>query len=208
MTSKIYLLALAMCSGVQLSSAQTMLNSFTGNQQSMNIQLSWQSATEVNLDYFTLERSLDAITFSAIQNVDALGPSNNPINYTYTDINSFADLCYYYRLKAVQLDGNYQFMDTIQVCYSSTLVSVADLSDPVNSNVYPNPVTNGKLYVEIAEFENCSISILNLNGQVVHTGETASKTTEIDCTEFDKGLYLLRIEKPNGQFGTVNVVIE
>jgi hypothetical protein len=68
--------------------------------------LTWKTATEMNNDYFTLERSTDGYDFTEIAKIKSQGSSNSPKTYSFHD-NSFEAKINYYRLK--QTDNNGQF---------------------------------------------------------------------------------------------------
>ncbi len=59
---------------------------FTGNCTEQNsIRLQWSTATEINNDYFTVERSIDGNTFETIGIVEGAGNSSTTHNYQFTD---------------------------------------------------------------------------------------------------------------------------
>jgi len=66
--------------------------------------LFWQTATEINNDYFLLERSADGIIFEPAGQITGRGNSSSPVNYTYSDENS-SEKYKYYRLKQFDFDG-------------------------------------------------------------------------------------------------------
>ena len=208
MKTKIYLLTLVAIFSVKFSSGQVILNYFNGNQSTSNIDLTWQSANEMNMDFYSVERGLDSINYTLIQNITASGNSNIPHTYSYTDISSFADTCYYYRIMATAYNGVYQYLDTVKICYNSALTSIADVTVNLFYNVYPNPVTNGLLNIESTEYENCTLNILNQIGQNALTIKTISKKTLIDCSKFNSGLYYLQLVKINGQTSTEKFIVD
>ena len=79
--------------------------------------------------------------------------------------------------------------------------------------IYPNPVDNKKLFVEIkgeSRSDKISIDILDLNGKMVfelYTGSlNASDKLELDLTGVRKGVYILNIT--NGEFtGNAKIII-
>jgi hypothetical protein len=85
----------------------------------------------------------------------------------------------------------------------TTLVDgISELSFANNVNVYPNPVTD-KLQIEVnAEIlKGTSISIMNMQGQVIYQETVADNTsnfkTEIDVDNYSRGLYILKLEDEN-----------
>lgn len=76
--------------------------------------LSWETATETNNDHFEIERSSDAINFKIIKQIPGAINSFETKKYTYVDSNPESDINYY-RLKQVDLDGNYKYTNIIDV---------------------------------------------------------------------------------------------
>lgn len=64
----------------------------------------WETASEINSDYFSVERSTDGINFTTIGNVFASGNSTWPVNYEFIDRSTTPGKLYY-RLNQVDYDG-------------------------------------------------------------------------------------------------------
>ncbi|MDH7604458.1 MAG: hypothetical protein QHH13_06120 [Melioribacter sp.] len=82
--------------------------------------LSWGTATEVNNYGFYVERSNISLIFNEIGFVPGNGNSNSPKNYVFIDSTLFHEGKYFYRLKQIDIDGHFQFSDTIMVDYHLT----------------------------------------------------------------------------------------
>jgi len=78
------------------------LMSFDAAPDGENILLTWETASEINNDYFTIERSEDAINFTELTRVDGAGNSNTNIHYHSTDFGPYLGVSYY-RLKQTDL---------------------------------------------------------------------------------------------------------
>lgn len=119
--------------------------------------LSWQTANELNNDYFTCERSKDGINWESFMTVDGAGNSTAVLNYASTDETPYAGLSYY-RLKQTDLDGQY---------YYSNIKSInVDQLNIAQINIYPNPTIN-QVTIEGVESELKDIRIFNIIGQEV-----------------------------------------
>ena len=64
-----------------------------------------------------------------------------------------------------------------------------------NMSIYPNP-TDGILNIEVESMTR--ITIFNTMGQVVYDNEVVSDKETIDMTQYNEGMYLLRITTENG----------
>src|SRR5688572_30272065 len=93
------------------------------------VEISWTTASETNNDYFTLERSGDAINFELIAQLDGAGNSNQTNMYSYDDLEPLEGTAYY-RLKQTDFDGT---VKDIQV------VSVNGMENAIL--LYPNPTS-------------------------------------------------------------------
>ncbi|MEM9982731.1 MAG: hypothetical protein AAF734_09550, partial [Bacteroidota bacterium] len=70
---------------------------------SKEVHLTWQTLTELNNAYFTVERSLDAATWEAIGEVPGAGNSASLLSYLYVDQAPYQGISYY-RLKQTDFD--------------------------------------------------------------------------------------------------------
>ncbi len=68
-------------------------------------ELTWTTKSEVNNDYFDIERSFEREVFQNIGKVDGMGNSSSSIDYIFNDRNIQYDGTYIYRLKQVDMDG-------------------------------------------------------------------------------------------------------
>jgi hypothetical protein len=94
------------------------LMSFRGECLDDDIVLKWITTSELNNNYFTLERAIATSVFVPIAEVEGAGNSNEVLNYEYTDNGvlkntSAADL--FYRIKQTDFDGKYEYFDVIDV---------------------------------------------------------------------------------------------
>ena len=94
------------------SSLPIQLISFDGQCTGKGLQLEWTTASETNNDYFTLQKSADAINFVDVANVSGAGNSNTNQYYDLSDV-PFANALTYYRLKQTDFDGNFTYSDII-----------------------------------------------------------------------------------------------
>jgi len=67
--------------------------------------LYWNTSSEINNDYFILERSLDGQDWTFVNNVSGRGASNEEVNYEVLDINYTRNAINYYRLTQVDYNG-------------------------------------------------------------------------------------------------------
>jgi hypothetical protein len=78
------------------------------------ISLDWETAAEVNSDFFAIEKSNDGIYYEQVEKIQAAGNSNSVIKYQYTDKLITGNIVYY-RLKQVDFDGKYEYLGPVAV---------------------------------------------------------------------------------------------
>lgn len=174
------------------------LLSFTGRNNGMVNVLDWTTASELNNDYFTIERSPDGEQFSELTRVAAIG--NSTINNTYSliDKNPIKGTSYY-RLKQTDLNGHSEIFKTVSVSTKT------NPNAPLTIHVSPNPFTD-EFTAEtdfIAEFESSkkedvTVQIINTGGIMVYT-EKITVEVGINLYHFASpeklkaGAYILRV---------------
>lgn len=165
------------------------LISFEGAIEYNKIKLTWTTATEIDNDYFTVERSADGINFNSIGNVDASGNSLSIKNYSLYDNKPFPTINYY-RLKQTDFNGSYSF---------SKIISITTENESSYS-IYPNPAsTNESIYVlfEKNHTSTLEISIFDITGKLITTTlikdlTEDNQTKKITTGELAKGIYMVR----------------
>ena len=76
--------------------------------------LTWATASEINNDYFLIERSIDGINWDRIGTMEGAGNSNTGIVYDFDDT-EFQDSLNYYRLSQVDFDGQKEQFHIISI---------------------------------------------------------------------------------------------
>jgi len=93
----------------------------------------WKTASELNNDYFELEKSRDLSSWEVINTKEGAGNSNQLLSYKYDDLSLWNGL-QYYRLKQVDYDGSEAYSDI-----KSLFVNEFD-KENFTFIIYPNPV--------------------------------------------------------------------
>ncbi len=180
------------------------LVSFDAVRNNNVVNLKWQTATEKNNDYFTIERSLDGINFEAIEKVKGAGNSLELKNYMVSDENPIRELMYY-RLKQTDFDGEFKY---------SNIVSVeADNSKAMLSHMAPNPTNStvgfdfyapvkGDLIYEITDLTG---RVLISESKNIESGNSKI-TTSLD--ELPEGIYFLKVMFEKTNFISVNKIFK
>lgn len=90
---------------------------FSGQCAAGRIALTWQTASETNNDYFTVEKSEDAQNFVPVAVLPGHGNSNVLQSYAWNDFN-ITSTDNYYRLKQTDYNGQTSYSSIIHVSYN------------------------------------------------------------------------------------------
>jgi hypothetical protein len=160
---------------------QTLLH-FSGQRKNSTIQLNWQTADEVNMSYYIVQRSSDGIVFTPVQQVAAKGDVLNIYSATDTHVPAGS---VYYRLQSVQKSGAIEYSRSISF-------------NNVNAqpfNVYPSLITgNTSVTVTCPVTSHTSfIRIVGVDGSVLQTIPVYAGVTKtsIDVTSLARGSYFV-----------------
>jgi len=165
------------------------LISFTGSvvSKSQNL-LSWTTASEINTNYFSVERSSGGADFLAIAKVAAKGESATHTTYSYVD--ETAALTGYYRLNMVDKDGKNKY---------SNVVVIKKEDAVFNAAIFPNPAKETvTVRFTSLPFLKTSVQIADMQGRIVYKSsmETKSSSSNIplDIAALAKGIYIMKLE--------------
>jgi hypothetical protein len=117
------------------------LLSFTGTPSKGQVDLEWITLSEMNNDYFTVEKSIDGITFEELTKVDGGGNTTNRREYHTVDTNPFTGVNYY-RLKQTDYDGGFVYSSIITVNFGSDVA--------LTLTAYPNPAIQNDIHVKVS----------------------------------------------------------
>jgi protocatechuate 3,4-dioxygenase beta subunit len=155
-------------------------------------QISWATASEINSDYYIVERSYENEGFEDIGRVDSKGNTLSVTEYSFDDEDIDRDGQYYYRLRQVDLDGTIDYSDIVVI----TIARKGEFA----SNVYPNPAYRFvNINIETSELTDVQASILDISGKLVMnnviSGDVPAGKSEIrvPLDELPAGTYIVRI---------------
>jgi len=153
--------------------------------------ITWATATEVNNDYFQIEKSLDLKEWKFVNVVKGAGNSNSVVNYELKDENTGENVTYY-RVKQVDYDGKYEYFDVLSI-----LCKLGNSSlEIIGLNATDN---NLNVYVKTDGFEPVKASLYDMNGKVIATSEIARPEEGANFVQFVtnvvNGIYIVVIEQ-------------
>ncbi len=165
------------------------LLSFTGKRENRTAVLSWETESEVNNDYFTLEHSMDGIDYRALAMIQGAGNSTTPKSYRYVDENPYSGVNYY-RLSLTDFSGERQDGGVVSVNFEAL-----DYLE-----IFPNPVRDN-LVVSIAsdKEEDTVLYVYDAAGKLIMEQQIiinpGNNLFPVTMNGLPAGLYLLEVEQ-------------
>ncbi len=173
------------------------LNSFTSGVNKNDVQLNWQTASEINNSGFEIYRKLSTSDdFVKVGFVKGSGTVNTPTNYSFGDKNLTTGK-YSYKIKQIDYNGNYEYF---------TLENDVIVGIPANyelSQNYPNPFNpSTKINFSIPKDQRVSLKIYDVLGKetatIVNDYKTAGfYTVEFNASNLTSGIYFYVLRGDN-----------
>ncbi len=184
------------------------LSSFSADITGNGIILNWQTATEVNNYGFEIEKAIDngqltMDNWNKIGFVNGSGNSNSPKSYSYTD-NSAVAGNYSYRLKQIDVDGQFEYSDVVEVT-----IGVPTKFELLQNYPNPfNPVTSIKF--SLPRKSKVLLKVYDILGkevaELVNEEKPAGEyTVQFNGANLASGVYFYRIS--TGNFTNVKKLI-
>lgn len=154
------------------------LVSFESKCENNDLYLNWNTASEHNNDYFTIEKSNDALEWTEITKIKGAGNSSKPKQYTYkTEKGKKA--AKYYRLKQTDYNLDFEY---------SNIISPVNCSETSGElEMYPNPADNIISFGQATPLKK--LQIYNSIGQLVYSSDNIPQ--QLSTSNFENGFYLV-----------------
>lgn len=148
------------------------------------VNLKWQTASETNNDYFTLERSVNVNNWEEVAIINGAGNSSTSLSYSANDKRPYTGVTYY-RLKQTDFDGKFEY---------SKIRSV-DIKTDNSFKISPNPANN-QITITGKQIALEEITIYNTLGQNITklTQQTIENDGQlvIDLSKLNSGIYYIK----------------
>ncbi|MDR3716278.1 MAG: T9SS type A sorting domain-containing protein [Puia sp.] len=156
--------------------------SFTAQTQDQNVLLRWSTTGELDTRDFVVEHSIDGITWQPIGTVPASGGDTSVNTYQYLHSNPGIGR-HDYRILQRDRDGNGEY---------STVAVVSVSEAPAMVRLYPNPVVDGLLNIQLQRA--ATASLFDNSGKLVLQKQLSAGLQQLDLHGLPKGVYCLRID--------------
>ncbi|MDH3244281.1 MAG: zinc-dependent metalloprotease [Saprospiraceae bacterium] len=151
--------------------------------------IAWETASEINSDYFVVERSIDAkeSSFTSIGTLPAAGNRDQPSLYELID--KYPAVHNYYRLKSVDLDGSTQYSEIIYL----------RRHPKVDISVYPTDVEDRTNVRIPSSYIGATVDLIHPSGKLIRRVGLHDEYNLIDMHDLPPGIYLIRVLHSEGQ---------
>lgn len=170
------------------------LTQFRAEGQKDQVELYWQTASEINNAGFDLQRSSDGRNFTSIAWIEGYGTTSETQSYYHVDTAVRPGKTYYYRLRQMDHDGQYEFSDMI----------VATTEEKGQNNgaghFFPNPSRNGIVQLDLSVVQEAewTATVFDITGRQLHTEirllEEGKNRLNFDFSTLDAGTYYVKLQ--------------
>lgn len=158
------------------------------------VDISWQTASEEENDYFLVQRSVDGFVWETIEQMDGAGNSSALLSYSTEDRSPYLGISYY-RLKQVDINGAFSLSETRVVSngqfYSDQQLLVMSEQGTTSHNVviYFSEEVEGDVFIQI----------VGINGAILYSNTMAADGEKWVVVHVDKpissGIYVVSANK-------------
>lgn len=156
----------------------------TLSSDSRKVNCSWILGSELDSDYFTVERSADAQVWTDIGTVDGAGTTSDQTTYSFIDFGPLGGKSYY-RIRQTDFNGAFQYSE----------IRAVERLGGIDWVIYPNP-GNGKFQVT-SGIEEFSIRAIDSRGREIKV--IRYDKFEFELVESAQGFYTIEFLSPEAQ---------
>lgn len=126
------------------------------------VEVKWQTASENNSDFYSVERSLNGQNWNEIATKVAAGNSSSVIDYSFIDEDRLSGMRYY-RLNQVDKNGATVFYDPVSIACSFNEMEVSVFPNPANAefNIAVSSESKGEMTVQVIANDGKTIATLS-----------------------------------------------
>lgn len=181
------------------------LKIFSGEIKNNGIELKWITESEINNDYFSIERSQDGFHYSEISRVQGAGTSTIENTYSETDPSPLTG-DNYYKLSQVDFDGHREEFTPIYLRFKLTGKGFHVLD--YSPTLFDDHLT---VYYNDEKVERIEIQILNPTGELIRNSRSISEKgfnsfTFPGMTSLKKGIYFIRLLSEENETAVIKAV--
>ena len=180
---------------------------FKAEDADSRVRINWATGTELNCDYFDVQRSVDGQAYVTISTVKGVGDSKIKKEYVTYDSSPLFGISYY-RLKQVDIDGVYTLSDW-------TSINRGKKQSSNQIRIYPNPISDNFLHIvaSLNASQDVQIKLIDALGKIIHQQKSSvtmdNNKVDIDVANVLVGVYFVEITDSEGQLlDRIKIVIK
>ena len=152
------------------------------------VKIEWASSKAWDFSHYELERSENGKEFYQIAVIDAEENTNENVKFSSVDYSPVFGTSYY-RLKAVDIDGKFEYKGIEVVKFGAE-----------SFKVYPNPSTSGFVTVDWSHSgEGATVVLKDNTGRTVRSAPLNGQNNKLDTNNLPAGMYLLTVQGAAGK---------
>ncbi len=171
------------------------LLSFNASKQNKSVNLTWETATEINSSHFDVQTSMNGTDWTSIGIVNAAGNSNTNKQYSLLHATPVKGINYY-RLKQFDINAKFEY-SLIRTVSFSTAGSISIMPNPTIDKVFITSGDNGTLQ---------SVSLYSAEGKLLQHINNFKFGNSIDMTSYAPGIYMLKMVDKDGKVEVTRVL--
>jgi hypothetical protein len=171
--------------------------------QDKNINVEWTVENEMNVKQYEVEKSINGAQFNLIAVKSAAANGGRAAIYATVDASPMEGYNYY-RIKSVDINGQTAYTNVVKVLMGNIKQDIT---------IYPNPITDGMIHLQLMNQREgkYGIRLLNKVGQVIlseQINHAEGSSTELIKWDFNlaHGMYLLEVTRPDRTQTSINVL--
>ncbi len=162
--------------------------------ENTGVAVNWETASEINNNYFDVERSRDGEHFEKIGMKQGAGNSTVSLYYTLNDPSPYRGINYY-RLKQVDFDGTFKYSDRVYVVVNPEAGMVSVYPNPAQTDLWCDFYTDGsgKLQFEIMDVLGRTYST-----EIRDAKKGLNEKMKFSIGNLPQGVYFIRVRPQGG----------
>ncbi len=183
---------------VGVSSLPVELNYFSASAlPEQQVEVEWTTASEINNDYFVVEKSANNKTFEEAGKIKGAGNSTSSLNYSFVDEKPYLSPVSYYRLKQVDYDGAHHISDVVPVSFGRKDFEVISTSANFSTHII-------KIVVNDFTDEDVQWTMNDVLGKIISKGnyhcEKGLSSIMLNAENLSHGIYFFSINNGEKNF--------
>lgn len=154
---------------------------------STGAEITWATASEVDNDYFTIEKSEDMLEWKFVSDIAGAYTTNEPQNYSFMDKDLKNQTTTYYRIRQTDIDGGFVYLDILSI--------LCKLDNQELSIIGVNATGEGvNIYIKTNGYEPITAILTDMSGKTLSTQNINSPIEGSNLVQFNtpisNGVYI------------------